>query len=175
MFLYSLLIKEDKIVPIRGDRILVKIEEITRTIPGEGETTTEVPIIVKMKRGIATYLNLEEIPLDDPLFLGTFASGVNEGKKFIKRIGGFRFASYTFIAKSKFSITEQYFDDSNEFVEENNDFKSFSIGFPKGHTVNEMFDWIKTWSNINQVRRIRTPSGISYPVNFGNGGAGGGE
>lgn len=189
-------------MPLRGDRILVKIPQITRIVQpppaeegeegeepeegggggeeGEGEEgnamegETTQPIVVKMKRGIATWLGLEEIKTDDPLLVGTFASGQHlKGRKFIRRIGGFRFASFTFIGKKKLKIKEQFYEADGDLKEEDKELKSFDIGFPKGVTVNEVFDWVKTWSKVSEIRRVRTPAGASYPINFGGGDSGG--
>ena len=152
--------------PIRSPRRLYEIEEITvnfddvpDAIDPPGGTVRN--IFVKMKEAIGEYLGLEPIGYNDPRLIGTFGgNGLNTGSLYRRNIGGFRVASYTLIAESKFSLTEKFFNKSNDvYTEEVNQFKTMSIGFPKGHTVHEVVTWLGGLNNFSQIRALRTPAG----------------
>lgn len=157
-------------MPIRGRRWLVEIPEITRTFDVEG-TPTELPIIVKMKRGLAEFFDLTQLESDAARLRGTFGgTGSNAGKTFQRRLGGFRQDSYKFLAKSEFSITEYYFDSSNNPVNNTGTFKTFSVGFPAGVTVNELIDWLKTkTTQAEEIDFIVSPAGVQTPIYFESG------
>lgn len=159
-------------MPIRGDRILVKIPEITvKRTNAEGQET-EVPIVAKMKRGVAEFLGLEELDPLDPEMFGEFGgAGSNAGARFYKNVGGFRDESYTFVAHGKFTITEYFFNEQDEWTNEESEFKSCSVGFPRGHTVNEFIDFVRGREQDVQdkIRRLRFPSGRSISYNSGSG------
>ncbi len=146
--------------PIRGRRILVEIPEIL-----DNQTPTPQPIIVKMKRGIAEYFALQQIPSDDARLRGVFAgTGSNAGATYQSRKGGFRYRSFKFLAKTQYAITEYYYDAQNNPVNTISNFKTMSIGFPKGVTVNEVLDWLLTKTNVDETEFIVSPAGVQTTV-----------
>jgi hypothetical protein len=153
-------------MPIRGDRQLVEIAEITRDFNG-----TEQPIICKMKRGIKEWFDgLEELTLDSPRLTGTFSgSGSNSGATFYRRIGGFRESSWTLKRLGKFTITEYYFDDNGDWVNSSSEFKTITFGMPSGCTVNEIIDFLIAKvpeDEKDSLTKLITPAGVSVDLSF---------
>lgn len=134
---------------------------IIDNLPGGTEPKTVRPVYCKMKRSIANYFGLTPLPANDPLFQGTFKGiGLNFGSKFQKNIGGYREASYTLIPLTTFSITELVLNQATGAYETNlKNFRSMSIGFPKGHSVVEFLAWLDTLAGSANVRAIVTPKG----------------
>lgn len=148
-------------MPVRSSRRLYKIEEITVLRPGGG-TPVEEPIVVKMKQSHADLLGLEPIPSDDPIWIGTFGgSGSNAGKKYHRNLGGFRERAYTLIAQTEFTVNER---DSAGTGTVASEFKTLTIGFPRGASVNEVFLWLKDLPVAAQTAAIISPAGRRIPL-----------
>lgn len=146
--------------PIRGRRILVEIPEILDNTQPTGN-----PIIVKMKKGIAEYWGLQQIPTDDPRLRGVFAgAGTNAGATFQRRRGGFRFRSFTFLPVTQYSITEYYYDAQGNPISAPGNFNSMSIGFPKGVTVNEVVDWVLANAKVAETEFVVSPSDVRTAI-----------
>lgn len=165
-------------MPIRSYRLLYKIDQITDLepeppdaipdLPGTTPGKIKKPIYVLMKRSIGDFLGLVPLDWDDPSLTGTYqGNGGNKGSLYRKRVGGFRVASYTLVAVGKFSINEYLLQPDGSVNETPKLFKTISIGFPIGHSVNEFVTFLKTTGIIGQVAAIRTPAGRSVPVSLG--------
>lgn len=146
---------------VKSSRVLVKIDQI-KVKRGKGATATQEPVIVKMKDSHRVFLSLPQLDGDDPIFQGTFAgSGPNTGKKYLRNLGGFRERSFTLIAKSSFQMedTTRNPDGSNTVTLKA--FRSISIGFPRGVSVVEFFNWMRGLDTdvVSQISYIRTPNG----------------
>jgi hypothetical protein len=167
--------------PVRSPRALYKVDLITRhlddnkdaidTAPAQTVQGTKLAIVVKMKEAIGNFLGLTPVAWNDPIFTGTFPNAggnppaggaqtgtTNSGSRYRKNLGGFREASYTLIAKTKFVIPEIVLGE-NGYSVVNSEYVSVSIGFPKGHSVTEVLNFLFTTSVFNQIRAIRTPEG----------------
>lgn len=167
--------------PIRGPRALYKLDTILVNVdedplvadaaPAKTVGGLKRPILIKMKEAIGDFLGLKVVAWNDPIFTGTFpddtgAAGANKaqtgatnsGAKYRKNLGGFREASYTLIAKTKFVIPEIVLEDDG-YKTVNSDYASITIGFPKGHSVTEVLAWLATTSRFSQIRAVRTPAG----------------
>ena len=133
--------------------------------PTETEQGGKRPMVVKMKKAVAQFLGLSLIAYDDPVFEGTFGgSGLNQGAKFRKRVGGRGDASYKLVAKDKFTISE-YIKTPSGTVRQNGAFRSIEIGFPRGHSVHEVIAWLATTPVFSQIGAIVPPSGSAIPLN----------
>jgi hypothetical protein len=127
------------------------------------ETTR--PVIVRMKEGIGDFLGFVPLAWNDPIFDGVFGGiGLNQGAKYRRVLGGFKDASYQCIAETDFSITETFKDTDNLTTSIVSTFKTFNIGFPKGHSVNEVVSWLATSTNFDQIAAIRSPSGYRHDL-----------
>ena len=147
--------------PIRSPRKLYKLEGITR--PGPNNTT--VPVLVKMKESIGDFLGLTPVAYNDPMFNGTFAgSGLNQGSAYRKRLGGFKTASYTLIAKTQFTLTEIRRTSDGSYEQAQGQWHTISIGFPRGHSGKEVVNFIMSKNIASQISAIRTPSGAAVDV-----------
>lgn len=135
-------------------------------LPGGTEPKTTKPVYAKMKISTAEFLGLTPLASDNPAFQGTFGpGGLNAGAKYYKNIGGFREASYTIESKTTFSVNERIYNPATKtttIVAKN--FKSLSIGFPKGHSVTEFLAWIKTTTKIGNIQAVITPKGRRIDV-----------
>lgn len=158
-------------MPIRSPRALYEIAAIGQNLddnpdaideaPIETEGGTVIEIYALIKKAIGDYFGLVPLPWNDPRLTGIFnEGGTNAGARYRRRIGGYRVASYTFVAKSQFLISEEYYSkDTGEYILETNPFKSMSIGLPKGHSVNEVLTWVLQWENIDNIAGMITPAG----------------
>lgn len=164
--------------PVRSYRLLYKIEGITSTIPAPPDAIPDLPgttpaRIVKpvyclMKRSIGDFLGLVHVDWDSEDLTGTFAGdGGNKGSKYRKRLGGFRVAAYTLVAVDRFTINEYVPQTDGSILVVPGKFRSISIGFPKGHSVTEFVNFMKTTTRIPEIALIRTPSGRSIGVSTG--------
>ena len=165
-------------MPVRSYRLLYKIEGITNTvtappdaIPDLPGTTPEKiikPVYCLMKRSIGDFLGIVPIDWDNPELTGTFAGeGGNKGSKYRKRLGGFRVASYTLVAIDRFTLNEYVQQEDGSILVTPGKFRTISIGFPNGHSVNEFVDFLKGTGVIGQVAKIITPNGRSIGVSTG--------
>ena len=153
--------------PIRSPRRLYLISQITVNIddvnnaidPVTGGTTR--PIIAKIKEAVGEYLGLTPLAYNNAIFTGTFTGdGTNKDAKFRKNLGGFKDASYTLIAKDQFLIKEFVRAPiTGNLSRVESDFKTITIGFPKGHSVTEVIKWLETSSKLPQIRALVTPAG----------------
>lgn len=157
-------------MPIRSPRRLYLINEITVDVdddpnvidksPGDTTTQTTKPIIAKIKESIGNYLGIEPLAYNDPIFTGVFGGeGLNKNATYRRVLGGFRDASYTLVAETNFEIVEQFYNNQGEYTTETNNFKTMSIGFPKGHSVTEVIAWLETTDRLSDIRSIITPAG----------------
>lgn len=152
-------------MPVRSPRRLYLLDEITvnldddpNAVDSPGGTTR--PIIAKIKEGIGDYLGLTALEYNDPIFTGVFGgNGSNAGSSFRRNLGGFKVASYKLIAESFFTINEEYYNDDNEFIATTSNFKSISIGMPKGHSVTEVIAWLQTTTRMSEIQSLVTPAG----------------
>lgn len=150
-------------MPVRGSRQLYKIPTIK--VGEEANGTGGREIVVKMKEPIAKYLGLTPMRWDDEALTGTFGgTGLNQNYKYVKRVGGYRAASFTIVAKRQFQITEIIRDNSGNYTNRNKNFRSLSIGFPRGVSVHEFLKWIGANAKANEIDHIVTPSGKSIPL-----------
>lgn len=158
-------------MPIRSPRgvYLIKNMSVNKdddpniidNLPGGVEPKTVRPLYCKMKISIGNYFGLTALKSDDIAFQGTFGgNGLNTGSKFYKNIGGFREAAYKLIPKTTFTVTQLILNPATgAYVPVQKNFRSMSIGFPKGHSVTEFLAWLITLSNSADVRAIVTPKG----------------
>lgn len=164
--------------PIRSYRLLYKIEGMTSNSPNPGDSIPNLPGVVDppikkpiyclMKRSVGDWLGLVHVPWDAPEMVGTFAgSGGNAGSKYRKRLGGFRVAAYTLVAVNRFDINEYVPQANGDIDVVPGRFRSLSIGFPKGHSVTEFVDFMKSTTRLPEIALIRTPSGRSIGVSTG--------
>lgn len=160
--------------PIRSPRALYKItlvdvhldddDDAIDPAPTQTVAGTKRAIVVNMKEAVGDYLSLQPMAWNDPLFFGTFKTppaqtgATNAGAEFYRRLGGYKEASYTFEAMTKFTISEIAKSD-NGYSRSNADFRTFSIGFPRGHSVIEIIRWIAGNPRFNDIRAIVTPNG----------------
>lgn len=159
-------------MPIRSPRKVYLLEGFTK--PTEGNPEGSSAVYVKMKKSIGDFLGMTPLPYNDPAWTGVFAGETgNGGATYRKRLGGYRAASYKFKAVSLFSITEYYLekqtDGSYEYKTAAADFQSFSIGFPKGHSVSEVVTWIGNTDVVDQIEQIITPAGASIDISADSG------
>jgi hypothetical protein len=128
--------------------------------PGLAITETKRPIIVKMKQGIGEYLGLTPINWNDPQLSGIFNGvGLNLGQRYSRRVGGFKTVSYTLLPESVFAIKERFYNNANVLQTPTTNFKSITIGFPKGPTVDNVRNWLSTTAKFDEIRGLRGPSG----------------
>lgn len=148
-------------MPIRGPRKLYKIDAIK---VGEGPGATGGrSIIVKMKEPIGDWLGMFPLPWNAPELIGTFGgTGPNAGYKYIRRLGGFRQSSFKIVSKTEFQIQELLKQPDGVYSLSVRNFKSISIGFPKGVSVHEFVYWIGTTNKVSQISHIVTPSGVGF-------------
>lgn len=156
--------------PIRSPRQLYKLTQVTEEVKEglDGSVTTSPasrPLIVLMKESIGIWLSLNPLPYNDPDLTGTFGGeGSNKDAKFRRRVGGYRVASYTLIAKTTFAIGELIKGQNGTYTTVNRNFETISIGFPKGHSVNEFINFIGATNRIGEIAAIRTPNGRKIPL-----------
>jgi hypothetical protein len=143
------------------DQNLDDVPDAIDQAPNETVGGTVIEIYAKIKKGIGDYFGLTPLPYDDPYLTGTFqGNGLNNGASYRRNIGGFRVASYKFISKTTFSIEEEYYDkDLGIYVQAPKNFRTLSIGLPKGHSVNEVVSWTLQWQNTDNIAGMVTPSG----------------
>jgi len=158
-------------MPIRSPRRLYEIVQMQVNLdddpaaidlpPGQTYAGDSRPLFVKMKQGIGDYLGLTPVPYNDTRLVGVFGgNGLNTGSPYRRRVGGFRDAAYTLIAKTTFVISETYFDPiTKTVVQTNKQFRTMTIGFPKGHSVKEFVDFIATCDNFDKIQGYRSPKG----------------
>lgn len=165
-------------MPVRSPRYVYKISLIqvnidedaanTDDAPAETEAGEKRPIYVKMKKSIGDFLGLTPLPYTSTEWTGTFQAGQtdagNTGSKYRKRLGGFRVASYTIIAKTQFTLTEYVRQQNGTYIAQQKIFKSLSIGFPTGHSVTEFIAFLTSTGVVEQVAQVRTPAGYSYHI-----------
>lgn len=136
--------------------------------PSQTEDGLKKDIIIKMKQAVGNFFGLEPIASNDPIMTGTFGGeGLNKGSKYYRNIGGFRVASYTLVAKSQFELTEEYYDpDTKLYLNVQSKFRTMSIGFPKGHSVNEIMFWLNSLTNNTEISHVITPAGKKHGYYF---------
>ncbi len=158
-------------MPIRSPRRVYKIEQIRFNLDDNPEAIDQAPdetilgqsrfIYAKIKEGIGKWLGLTPLDYDDEAYRGVFQGhGLNAGSLYRRRIGGFRVASYKLIANSAFNIEEKYYKDGEKtptiaFKQ----FRTMSIGFPKGHSVWEVVNFLGSTGKIGDIRAIVPPAG----------------
>lgn len=161
-------------MPVRSPRRFYKINLIKRDnnddpdvidkLPGDTTPQTTTAIVVKMKEGIGQYFGLTPAAWNDPIFNGVFqGNGLNKGAEFRKNIGGYKNASYTLISETYFQIKEKYYE-GELIVTPTTRFKTVSIGFPVGHSVNEVVKWLATLQNFDNILALRTPAGKRHDL-----------
>jgi hypothetical protein len=173
-------------MPIKSYRLLYKITQMSRAVddnpsgvdPGAGGTPAQTtkPLYCLMKKSIGDFLGLVPLEWNAPELTGTFkvstATGEtvagNEGTKYRKRLGGFRVASYTLVAITQFDITEYVKNQATGAITTSQKkYRTISIGFPTGHSVNEFVNFIVSTGKASQISGIRTPAGRLIPVSTG--------
>ena len=164
--------------PIRSPRRIYELEGMTVNLDDNPSATDEAPtqtvegtvrnVIVKMKQAIGDYFGLEPIPSNSPIMIGTFqGNGLNKGSQYYRNIGGFKVASYTFVAKSFFEINESYYEkETGLYIEAPRSFRTMTVGFPKGHSVNEVMFLLNSWDNNDKVSHLVTPAGKKHGYYF---------
>lgn len=164
--------------PVKGSRVLVKLPQITRKKPG---TTTQLPIIVKMKVSHVKLLGLTQLKANDPLFFGTFpttGNGFAKGAKYVKNIGGFRTKSFRFVGEKLWKLTEETEDAQGQDKTQEVELRTISIGFPGGVSFYEVLNWVNAQSATfkSNLAFIITPAGRRFAyvdggeTNIGNDG-----
>lgn len=166
--------------PIRSPRRVYRIEQIRENLDdnpdaidqGQDETLLGETrfIFAKIKEGVGDWLGMEPVPFNDPIFTGTFGgNGLNQGTLYRRRLGGFRVASYTLLPYGVFNIKESYYSPSTGLpVEGIGQFKSMTIGLPKGHSVWEVITWLGQIGKIPEIRALVTPNGRRIDLYQGN-------
>jgi hypothetical protein len=162
------------IMPIRSPRRLYLINliqvnndddpDVIDRLPGSALVETKRSIVVKMKQGIGEYLGLTPMNWNDPQLRGVFQGiGLNQGQSYARRVGGFKTLSYTLIPEELFEIEERFYDNNllgNPVLEtRTSNFKSMTIGFPKGPTVDSIRTWLSTCENFDNIKGFRSPNG----------------
>jgi len=161
--------------PIRSPRQIYKLSTIqvnlddnataTDTAPTQTVAGTKRPIYIKMKESVGDWLGLKPLAYNSADFTGTFGgSGLNQGANFRRRIGGFRDASYTLIAKSEFTVKELVKQANGSYSQVDKKVKTISIGFPKGHSVVEVINFLAATGKLSEVIAIRTPAGSRVSI-----------
>lgn len=162
-------------MPIRSPRRLYQIQAITRNVDDdpaafdppidEDPNGTEVFVYAKIKESIGDYLGLTPVAWNDPVLEGTFGESqsgdnLNRGATYARNLGGFRVASYKLIAETTFSITEKFvLPGDTTITEVESQFRTMSIGLPKGHKVWQVRRWLGGLQNFDNIRAMVTPSG----------------
>lgn len=146
---------------VRSSRVLVKINEIL-VKRGTGSSATQEPVIVKMKDSHRVFLSILKLDGDDPILQGTFGGeGGNAGKKYLRNLGGFRERAFTLIAKTSFLMEDTLRNADGTNTVSLKPFRSIDIGFPKGVSVVEVYNWLRGLDAdvVSQISYIRTPNG----------------
>jgi mRNA-degrading endonuclease RelE of RelBE toxin-antitoxin system len=165
-------------MPVRSYRLLYKIEGITSLepeppdnipdLPGTTPGKVTKPIYCLMKRSIGDFLGIVPLDWDAEELTGTYqGNGGNKGSKYRKRVGGFRVAAYTLVAIDRFTLNEYVPQEDGSISVIPGKFRTISIGFPIGHSVNEFVAFLKTTGVVGQVAAIRTPNGRTIGVSVG--------
>lgn len=148
-------------MPVRGPRKLYKIDDIT-----VGEDASGIggeAVYCKMKEPIGDFFNLQPLPWDASELLGTFeGTGANAGYTYVRRIGGFRHSSFKIVAKTSFLISEQIRQEDGSYNIAQRQFKTLSIGWPKGVSVHEFVYWIGGTNRAGEISQIVSPRGASF-------------
>ena len=148
-------------MPVRSSRKLYKINEITVRRTNVTPAVTE-PIVVKMKASHAGFLGLTPLASDDPIFTGNVpASGDRPAYSYLRNLGGFRERAYTLEAVDKFTVTETDLDGESTTESE---FKTLSIGFPRGASVLEVYNWIRALPVATQIAALISYNGRRIPI-----------
>lgn len=146
---------------VRSSRVLVKIDAI-KVKRGTGASASQEAVVVKMKDSHRVFLSLVPLDGDDPILQGTFGgSGPNAGKKYLRNIGGFRERSFTLVAKTSFQMEDTVKNKDGTNTVSLKPFRSIDIGFPRGVSVIEVFNWLRSQDPdvVAQISYIRTPAG----------------
>lgn len=146
---------------VKSSRVLVKIPEI-KVKRGKGQTATQEAVIVKMKNSHRVLLSLVTLDGDDPILQGTFVgAGTNVGKKYLRNLGGFRERAFTLVSKTSFKMEDTVKNPDGTNTVTLKPFRSISIGFPKGVSVVEVYNWLRGLDPdvVKQIAYIRTPNG----------------
>lgn len=161
-------------MPVRGKRRLYLINAITVNVDDDPDAIdppggTTRPIVIKMKKAIGDYFGLTPVLFNDPIFTGIFGgSGLNQGAEFRKRLGGFKDAAYKLIAETTFDLTEEITNPDGTTSTVNRSYRSLTIGFPKGHSVTEVIDWLASLTNFDQINSIVSPHGYRTDLYSGD-------
>lgn len=162
-------------MPVASYRMLYKLTGITANVddnptatdpsPGNGAGQTTKQLYVLMKKSHGDYLGLTALDWNAPELTGTFGGTAgNQGTKYRKRVGGFRVGSYTLIATTQFSLNESIKQADGTYTTKAKNFKTMTIGLPRGHSVNEFISFLVASGKATGIRGIRTPSGRTIPV-----------
>lgn len=142
--------------PIRSPRSLYRINAVTRP----GPNNTEIPVLCRFKRSVGDWLGLIPVRYDDPIFNGTFTgTGLNQGARFRKRVGGYRAASYVLVARTQFVVQELVLQPNGTYQPVPKSVRTISLGFPSGHSVTEIVEWLGGLSRVDEIDAIVTPAG----------------
>jgi hypothetical protein len=148
-------------MPVRSSRKLYKIDAITVKRTNVTPAVTE-PIVVKMKASHAGLLGLTPLASDDAIFTGSVAaSGDRPAYTYLRNLGGFRERAYTLEAVDKFTVNETDLDGEGTVEAE---FKTLTIGFPRGASVLEVYNWIRALPVANQVAALISHNGRRIPI-----------
>jgi hypothetical protein len=148
-------------MPVRSSRKLYKIDEITvkRT---NVTPAIEEAIVVKMKASHAGLLGLTPLESDDPIFVGSVAaSGDRPAYTYLRNLGGFRERAYTLEAIDTFEVTER---DATGEADTVSEYKTLTIGFPRGASVLEVYNWIRGLPIAGQVAALVSSNGRRIPI-----------
>ena len=163
-------------MPIRSPRRVYKIEQIRRnlddnpdgidTAPDQTILGQSVFIYAKIKEGIGKYLGLTPLDYDAEDYRGVFeGNGTNAGSLFRRRLGGFKVASYKLVANTSFNIEEKYYaPGATSPTVAFKQFRTMSIGFPKGHSVWEVVNFLGTTGRIGDIRAVVPPAGAAVDL-----------
>jgi hypothetical protein len=124
-----------------------------------------------MKRGVAEFFGLTPMLVTDPAFNGVFPNvngNLNALAKYRKHVGGRGDASYTFVSAGSLDIKEYFYNAENVQDTEIRTVKSFSQGFPRGHSMNEIIAWLATLepATRDKLRSIISPAGTKTDLQF---------
>ncbi|MFM2064707.1 MAG: hypothetical protein RLZZ507_4378 [Cyanobacteriota bacterium] len=117
---------------------------------------------VRIKESIGKWLGLRPVGPQT----GTFASGPNSGRRFLRAPAGFKFQSFTFLLRPGVTITEPIPGDCTGGTR-SREICTFTLGFPRGLKETPINRWrVESWARgttrANDIIGMITPSGVKH-------------
>lgn len=163
--------------PVKGPRLIYKLEltkytrvggddkpEAGNTPAGAAPVAIKTILYVRMKKPVGKWLGLTPLPFDAPEYRGFFDqqssdTATNDTYGYRRKFGGFRFKSFKLHAKTQFTINEMVKGNDELYTEVARRFRTISIGFPFGVTVDSFLGWLKSTSRMGEIQGVTTPHG----------------